>query len=145
MLKLMGVLVVSAAAVLGASALAGAAGTGTTHQSKPAAVVPVLGSPVSVPKEQFVKAYAYCPKGYVVTGGGSYNGAITEIASSPTKDLRGWFVDGTNNDPLNRTFQHRADAVCVKGSATSSGLAAAATDVRLANQAEREYRASHSQ
>jgi len=101
--------------------------------------MPILGRAVEVPVGQFVKAYVYCPKGYYVTGGGVYNGAITEIASSPTKDLRGWFVDGTNSDTAGRTFQHRAVAVCAKGSPTTGARAAAASAARLAQQAEREY------
>ena len=56
-----------------------------------------------------------CPKGYFVTGGGFYAGAITEIISSPLPNLRGWFVDGTNTSKAKRTFQHRATAVCAKG------------------------------
>ena len=71
-----------------------------------------------------------------------YNGAITEIASSPTKDLRGWFVDGTNNDTGGRTFQHRAVAVCAKGTPSATARTAAASAAQLAQQAEREY-ASH--
>ena len=145
MSKLMGIVLASGLALFGASSLAGAASSGTTHpkQVKVPAVTPVLGPAVDVPVGQFVKAFAYCPRGYYVTGGGSYNGAITEIASSPTKDLRAWFVDGTNSDPLNRTFQHRADAACVKGNPTVSALTAATSSARLAHQAELEFTARH--
>jgi hypothetical protein len=141
MSKLLSIVLASGLAVLGVSSLAGAASVGITHQkqSKAPAVVPMLGVAVDVPVGQFVKAFAYCPKGYYVTGGGAYNGAITEIASSPTKDLRAWFVDGTNNDPQNRTFQHRADAICVKGNPSVSALTAAASSARLAHQAELEF------
>lgn len=138
MRKLMSIVVASGLALLGASSLAGAASS-NTRSSKLPAVTPVLGSAVAVPIGQFVKAFAYCPKGYYVTGGGSYNGAITEIASSPTKDLRGWFIDGTNNDPLKRTFQHRAVAVCVKGNPTTGALTAAVANARIADQAQTEY------
>lgn len=143
MSKLMSIVVASGLALFGVSSLAGAAASNNTHSTKPPAVTPVLGSAVSVPVGQFVKAFAYCAKGYYVTGGGAYNGAITEIASSPTKDLRGWFVDGTNNDPLNRTFQHRAVAVCIKGNPTTGALTAAAADARMAHQAEVEYAARY--
>jgi len=139
MTKLMSIVAASALALLCAGSLAAASGTGTTKQKKVPAVMPVLGPPVNVGVGQFVQAFAYCPKGYYVTGGGAYNGAITEIASSPTKDLRGWFVDGTNNDPLSRTFQHRAVAVCVKGSPSSGALAGAASSARLVRQAELEF------
>jgi hypothetical protein len=143
MWKLMSIVVASGLALLGASSLAGAAKSSSTRSSKLPAVTPILGSSIEVPVGQFVKAYAYCPKGYYVTGGGEYNGAITEIASSPTKDLRGWFIDGTNNDPLKRTFQHRAVAVCVKGNPSTSALTAAVANARIADQAEREYAARY--
>jgi hypothetical protein len=137
------IVLASAVALLGVSSLAGASETTTSASSKLPAVIPVLGPAVSVPVGQFVKATATCPKGYFASGGGSYNGAITEIASSPTKDLRGWFVDGTNNDPLQRAFTHRADAVCVKGNPSKSALIAAAAEERLAHHAEVEFTARY--
>jgi hypothetical protein len=147
MLKLTSIVLASALALLCAASFAGASGTGSTNQGtrtvKPKKVVPtiipVLGPVVKVPVGKFVEAFAYCPKGYYASGGGAYNGAITEIASSPTKDLRGWFVDGTNNDPLGRTFQHRAVAVCVKGVAAPWALSATASGARLVHQAELEF------
>jgi hypothetical protein len=139
MSKVMSIVLASSLALLGASSLAGASSSNTTHSSKAPSVIPVLGTAVEVPVGKFVKAYAYCPKGYFVTGGGAYNGAIAEIASSPTKDLRGWFIDGTNSDPLNRAFQHRAVAVCIKGNPSTSALTAAVASARLAAQAEAEY------
>ena len=147
MSKLMTILAASGLALLGATSLAGASGTASSQKKsgsqpkKAPAVMPMLGPAVQVPVGQFVKAFVYCPRGYYVTGGGAYNGAITEVASSPTKDLRGWFVDGTNSDPLNRTFQHRAVAICQKGNPSSSARAAAAGEARVAQQAEREYAA----
>jgi hypothetical protein len=149
MYKATSILVASSLALLGASSLAGAARSGSAPRSGGAArhsavtVIPVLGPAVNVAPGEFVKAYAMCPKGYYVTGGGAYSGAITEIVSSPTKEMRGWFVDGTNDDPLKRTFQHRADAVCVKGSSAVSVGAAAASDEGLVHQAEVEFRLSH--
>ena len=147
MSKLMSIVLASVLALLCAASFAGASGTGSTNQGtrtvKPKKVVPtvipVLGPVVKVPVGKFVEAFAYCPKGYYASGGGAYNGAITEIASSPTKDLRGWFVDGTNNDPLGRTFQHRAVAVCAKGVAAPWAVSAAASGARLVYQAELEY------
>jgi hypothetical protein len=65
------------------------------------------GKPVEVALGKFVKAYAFCPKGYYVVRGGSYAGAIREIVSSATSDLHGWFVDGYNTD-TKTTFTHRA-------------------------------------
>jgi hypothetical protein len=143
MFKPLGILVAGSVALLGASSLAGAAGS-PGHQRHPAVtVIPVLGPPVNVAPGEFVKAFAMCPKGYYVTGGGAYNGAITEIVSSPTSEMRGWFVDGTNDDPLKRTFQHRADAVCVKGGPSVSVGTTAASDERLVHQAELDFAASH--
>jgi hypothetical protein len=141
MSKPISIVIASSLALLGASSLAGAAGSASTKLTKIPSAMPVLGPQVNVPVGQFVEAFAYCPKGYYVTGGGVYNGAVTEIASSPTKDLRGWFVDGTNNDPMGRTFQHRAVAVCAKGNPTLSAVAAAAAGVRLVHQVEREFAA----
>jgi hypothetical protein len=141
MVKSLTVVVATGVAVMGASSLAEA--TGPTSRARPTAisVVAVIGRPANVPAGRFVKAYAYCPRGYYVTGGGAYNGAITEITSSPLPNMRGWFVDGTNDDPLKRTFQHRADAVCVKGSsAVPVGIATAAQPLR---QAELAFAARH--
>src|SRR5207237_5738585 len=136
------IIVASTLAVLGAGPLADAARTGAAPRHKQVTMIAVLGPSVDVPVGQFVKAFAFCPKGFFVTGGGAYNGAVTEIASSPTKDLRGWFVDGTNHDPLPRTFQHRADAVCTRGAPPVSGKAAAAAQARVVRQAEPDLPAS---
>jgi hypothetical protein len=140
MRKLATVLIAAGLAVFAATSLAGAAGTGSTKTHKAVTVIAELGPKTAVAPGKFVKAFALCPKGYYVTGGGSYAGAVTEIVSSPTTDLRGWYVDGTNTDPK-RTFTHQADAVCVKGSsAVPIGTAASASQVL---QAERDFRASH--
>jgi hypothetical protein len=136
MSKSVSILLASGLALLGATSLADAASKGGAKPHRSAAVVAVLGPAVNVPPGQFVKAFANCPRGYYVTGGGAYSGAVTEIVSSPTKDLRGWFVDGTNDDPLKRTFQHRADAVCAKGNPSLSAKTAAAYDPRLVREAE---------
>ena len=141
MFKLIMTLSASAAAVFGASSLAGAAGGGASGQHQSPAVVAVLGPPVSVPPGKFFKAFAYCPKGYLVTGGGAYSGAITEIVSSPIPNLRGWFVDGTNPDPK-RTFTHEADAVCMKGS-SAVPIGTAAVSGAQVQLAERDFLATH--
>ncbi len=138
MLKPIRILVVSGAALFGATSLAGGAEKAAVRRHAAVTVIAVLGPPVNVPPGQFDKAYAFCPKGFYVTGGGAYSGAITEIASSPTTNLRGWFVDGTNNDPLKRTFQHRADAVCVKGS--PSVPVGTASDFAPVRQTELDFR-----
>jgi hypothetical protein len=117
------ILTATGAVLFGATSIAGGAQSASnTPRTSQATLVAVLGPSVAVPAGQFRKAYAFCPNGYYVTGGGAYNGAITEIASSPTPNLRGWFVDGTNNDPLKRTFHHRADAICMKGNAPITGI-----------------------
>jgi hypothetical protein len=142
MLKSISIVVAGGLALFGASALAGAAESGSRAGGNAGTAIPVLGPAVSVPPGHFVKAFAYCPKGYYVTGGGAYSGAITEIVSSPTKDLRGWFVDGTNDDPMKRTFQHRADAVCVKGSPAVSMGTAASADGQLLHETQLEVASS---
>jgi hypothetical protein len=141
MLKPIVVLLATGAVWFGATSLAGGAQQRPRARAKAVTIIAVLGRPVQVPAGQFRKAYAFCPRGYYVTGGGAYSGAIIEIASSPTSNLRGWFVDGTNNDPLKRTFQHRADAVCVKGSpSVPIGMASDGPQLR---QAELDFIASH--
>jgi hypothetical protein len=142
MLKALAVLAATGLVVLGVTALAGAAGSDGASPTPTAAVIAVLGPKVSVRPGKFAKAYAMCPKGYYVTGGGAYGGAITEIISSPMPNLRGWFVDGNNASPAKRTFQHRADAVCQKGSAASSATTAA-KDASLTRQAQTDFAVSH--
>lgn len=135
MLRATAILAAVCAAGLGVGALAGAAGG--SPASSPT-VIAVLGAKTNVPPRRFVKAYARCPRGYYVTGGGVYNGAITVIASSPMTNLRGWFVDGTNTSPAKRTFQERADAVCVKvGSGATVGAVAATA--ALSHRAEADF------
>lgn len=132
-LKVSTILGASALALLGVGALTGVAKTSGTSQPAGPPIVAVLGPKTAVAPGKFVKAYAMCPKGYFVTGGGSYSGAITEIASSPLPNLRGWFVDGTNTSKAKRTFQHRATAVCAQGTpVTTTTPSAAAAMLRSA-------------
>ncbi len=135
------VLAATGLAVLGVNSLAGAAKTGPAA-SPGKTLIAILGPKVSVPPGKFVKAYAMCPKGYYVTGGGAYSGAITEIVSSPMPNLRGWFVDGINNARNKRTFQHRADAVCMKLK-PGAPTATAASQAWSTQQAEAEFVRSH--
>lgn len=145
MRKLITILAAAGLALLGVNSLAGAAGT-TTAPSAPSqttsAVIAVLGPKVSVPPGRFARAYAVCPKGFYVTGGGAYSGAITEIISSPMPNLRGWFVDGTNTDRAKRTFQHRATAVCEQGTPSASAAAAGA-QASLSRRAQTDFATSH--
>jgi len=135
------VLGATALVVLAAHGLAGAAKTGGTPTPKGAPIIAVLGPKTSVPPGKFVRAYAMCPKGYFVTGGGSYAGAITEIISSPLPNLGGWFVDGNNASKAKRTFTHRATAVCAKGVPvpTTTPTAAAA----MVTRAESDFIRAH--
>jgi hypothetical protein len=130
----------TALALLAVVGLAGAAKTGgPTTPGAP--IIAVLGPKTSVPPGKFVRAYAMCPKGYFVTGGGSYAGAITEIISSPLPNLRGWFVDGNNTSKAKRTFTHRATAVCAKGTPvpTTTSKAAAA----MLTRAQSDFTRAH--
>lgn len=141
MFKPIPVLIATAAAVLGASSLAGGAQKPAVRKHNAVTVVAVLGPSVAVPYGgQFVRAYAYCPKGYYVTGGGAFNGAVTEIASGPTPNLRGWFVEGDNLAPTKQTYHETADAVCVKG--TPPVTVGTAADTSTLHQAEVEAAAS---
>ncbi len=146
MFKPIAVLTASAVAAVAATSLADASSK-SPPSHRPAApkavsVVAVLGKQVNVPAGQFVMAYAYCPKGYYVTGGGAYNGAITVIVSAPRRDLHGWLIDGMNPDPKKRTFTETATAVCIKGS-PAVPIAAAASDPAGVRQAEADYLAAH--
>lgn len=141
MLRVTAIVATATLALLGLDALAGAAGSSPSAAAPApaAAVIAVLGPKVSVPPGRFRRAYALCPKGYYVTGGGAYSGAITEIISSPLPNLRGWFVDGANNSPAKRPFQHRADAVCVRGTPTVAAHARAG----LIRRAQADFIDSH--
>ncbi len=141
MRKSMIVLAATGLAVLGVNSFAGAAKTGPTAPPG-RTLIAILGPKVSVPPGKFVKAYATCPKGYSVTGGGAYSGAITEIVSSPMPNLRGWFVDGVNDARTRRAFQQRADAVCMKVS-PSAPTATTASHPWLTRQAEAEFVKGH--
>ncbi len=150
MFKPIAVLTASVVAAVAATSLADASKSATGNKpaaSKAVTVVAVLGQTVKVPvgqsKVNFVMAYAFCPKGYYVTGGGGYNGAITMVVSAPMRNLRGWFIDGFNSDPLKRTFTETASAVCVKGTATVP-IAAAAANPAAVRQAEADAIAAHS-
>jgi hypothetical protein len=131
----------TALALLGAGDLAGAAKTGGASTPSGAPIIAVLGPKTNVPPGKFVRAYAMCPKGYFVTGGGSYAGAITEIISSPLPSLRGWFVDGNNTTKTKRTFQHRATAVCAKGAPVPTTTAAAAA--AMLRRAQTDFTRAH--
>lgn len=118
MVKLISVLGATGLALLAASSLAGASG-GSKPANNGLTVVAVLGPKVSVPPgDKFGISAANCPKGYYVTGGGDYNGALTVIASAPEGNLHGWFADDQNTTPAKggQAYTHRADAMCVKGS-----------------------------
>lgn len=133
---------VACVALLGAAALAGSASGSGPAAKNPPTVIAVLGSTVTVGPGRFTRAYARCPSGYYVTGGGAYSGAITVIISSPTTNLRGWFVDGTNVSPAKRPFQVRADAVCIKGGpGLTVGTTAAAAARALGRRAELDFTA----
>ncbi len=147
MLKAVTILAASLAVVLGANTIAGAHGGAPAARAAKAGnsnaltVVGVLGKRVNVGYHQFVMAYAYCPRGYYVTGGGAYSGAVTEVVSGPTGKLNGWYVDGTQNTQ-GKTFTHSADAVCVKGTRSVPIAQAAESSVTI-HEAEAAYAAAN--
>lgn len=125
MRRQIGLIISTAVAVVAATQVLAAHPT-SAALTRPPAVIAVLGPRVAVRPGRFVRAFAMCPAGYRVTGGGAYSGAISEIISSPLASLRGWFVDGTNTDRAGRTFSQRADAVCLRVSASTAATASAA-------------------
>ena len=140
-LKVSTVLGATALALLGVGDLAGVAKTSGGSTQGGAPIIAVLGPKTAVAPGKFVRAYAMCPKGYFVTGGGFYAGAITEIISSPLPNLRGWFVDGNNTSKAKRTFQHRATAVCAKGTPVTTTTPAAAG--AMLRRAQSDFATAH--
>ena len=135
------VVVAACLGVLGMAALAWAARDRATAKPTPT-VIGVLGSKVTVPRDRFARAYARCPRGYYVTGGGAFGGAITIIASTPMANLRGWLIDGINTSTAKQTFQERADAVCVEGGPGVTVGTVASTSAP-GRQAETDFVISH--
>jgi hypothetical protein len=73
-----------------------------------------LGPDTPVAPLNFATATARCPRGYVATGGGAFNGAIEPVTDGPTTNGRGWEVSGFN--PSDTTvFDHNAVVRCAKG------------------------------
>jgi hypothetical protein len=139
---------VATAATLAAAGAATLADAGVNAPAAKITTLSALGKKKTVPpgnkdgkitSKDFSKAFAYCPKGYLATGGGVYSGAVTEIASAPTTDRRGWFVDGFNPSK-DKAFQHRAAVVCAKG---RTARAATATAVTMSDGQVRQLEADY--
>jgi hypothetical protein len=144
---------VAAAATLAAAGAATLADAGVKAPAAGITTLDALGKKKTVPpgnkdgritSKDFSKAFAYCPRGYLATGGGVYSGAVTEIASAPTTDRKGWFVDGFNPSK-DKAFQHRVAVVCAKGRNTTRAAAATAATVTdsQVRQLEADYAAVH--
>jgi hypothetical protein len=142
---------VAGAARLAAAGAATFADAGVKAPTTSVSVVTALGKKKTVApgnkdgkitSKDFSKAFAYCPKGYLATGGGVYSGAVTEVASAPTTDRKGWFVDGFNPSK-DKSFQHRVAVVCVKGRAATRVRATAAMAPDEVRQLEADFAAVH--
>jgi hypothetical protein len=95
-----------------------------------------LGPEVQVAPGEVAENSAGCPRGYYVTGGGLYLGAIEGIVDGPSDDGRAWVASGGNpstTDP----FSFRVSAVCVRGQ-KGLKLKRAVSD-KARRQAERDW------
>lgn len=70
-------------------------------------------------------ARAYCPSGYLATGGGALNGAIDLAYSVPTTSGRGWEAGGLNTS-LENPYDFSVEVICAKGSNKNLRVRAAA-------------------
>jgi hypothetical protein len=144
---------VAAAATLTATGAATFADAGVKAPTAGITTLSALGKKKTVPPgnkdgkitaKDFSKAFAYCPKSYLATGGGVYSGAVTEVASAPTTDRRGWFVDGFNPSKT-KAFQHRVAVVCAKSHTTPRATAATAATMTNSQlrELETDYTTAH--
>jgi hypothetical protein len=100
-----------------------------------------LGPEVQVAPGAIEENSAGCPKGYFVTGGGLYLGAIEGIVDGPSEDGRAWVASG-GNPSTTEPFAYRVSAVCVRGQ-KGLKLKRAVSD-KARRQAERDWVRAHS-
>jgi hypothetical protein len=99
-----------------------------------------LGPEVQVAPGQVEENSADCPRGYYVTGGGLYLGAIEGIADGPSEDGRAWIASG-GNPSSTETFSFQVSAVCARGQKGLKLKRALSEDSR--RQAERDWLRAH--
>jgi hypothetical protein len=99
-----------------------------------------IGPEVQVAPGQVEENSAGCPRGYYVTGGGLYLGAIEGIVDGPSENGRAWIASG-GNPSTTETFSYRVSAVCARG---QRGLKLKrAVSEKTRRQAERDWLRAH--
>jgi hypothetical protein len=99
-----------------------------------------IGPEVQVAPGQVEENSAGCPRGYYVTGGGLYLGAIEGIVDGPSENGRAWIASG-GNPSTTETFSYRVSAVCARG---QRGLKVKrAVSEKTRRQAERDWLRAH--
>lgn len=107
--------VIAGAAIAGLVLAAVAAWPGSAAKKKPQLkLLYGLGPSVEVAPGQIEENSAGCPRGYYVTGGGLYLGAIEGIVDGPSEDGRAWVASG-GNPSTTEPFSFQVSAVCVRG------------------------------
>jgi hypothetical protein len=114
----------------------------STDARKPAPpvlqVTQVLGNDVNVPPLGGpVRARARCPKGFVVTGGGTLEGALEMAYATTTTTGQGWEASYFNPSDTT-TFSGSVEAVCARGRGPLRVNAASAGERRRAEDALRQ-------
>jgi hypothetical protein len=81
-----------------------AAVSGAQPSGPPVNFTYVVGDAVKQPRPFIALAFADCPKGQVVVGGGYWtnNSALRIVASNPTPDRTGWRVALSNQPPFTK-------------------------------------------
>jgi hypothetical protein len=131
-----------AVALAAALALAGlVAWPGDAAKKKPQLkLVYGLGPEVNVAPQEAAENSAACPRGYYVTGGGLFLGAIEAIADGPSADGRAWEAIG-GNPSTTETFSYVVTAVCARG---QKGLKIKkAVSKKALRRAERDWLRAH--
>jgi hypothetical protein len=101
-------------------------------------VTQVLGKDVKVPPGGGpVRAVARCPKGYVVTGGGTLHGALESAYQVTTTSGQGWEASYFNPSDTS-TFSGSVLAVCARGKGPLRVSAAGTSQRRRAEDALRD-------
>jgi hypothetical protein len=99
-----------------------------------------IGPEVQVAPGQVEENSAACPRGYFVTGGGLYLGAIEGIVDGPSENGRAWIASGGNPSSTD-TFSFRVSAVCARGQQGLKVKRAVSESYR--RQAERDWVRAH--
>jgi hypothetical protein len=133
--------VIASAALAGLILTALVAWPGSAAKKKPQLkLVFGIGPEVQVAPGQLEENSAACPRGYFVTGGGLYLGAIEGVVDGPSENGRAWIASG-GNPSTTETFSYRVSAVCARGQRGLKLKRAVSENAR--RQAERDWRRAH--